>query len=89
METITQPEPTVLLQCEVPVSLMKRVRIMAAKRNSRAIKSVVIDALEAFVPQEDGEPEQAVPALTASKQPKSTGAANDNEGEPVSKRKSA
>lgn len=55
METITQPENpgTVLLQCDVPVPLMRRIRIAAAKLNSRAIKPVVIAALEAYVPQDD------------------------------------
>lgn len=56
METITQterPEATVLLQCEIPVSLMRRVRIAAAHRNppSRAIRPVVVEALDAHVPQ--------------------------------------
>jgi hypothetical protein len=59
METITQPEETVLLQCEVPVSLMKRIRIAAARRNSRAIRPVVVDALESYVPDEEAVPAPA------------------------------
>ena len=60
METMeaTQPKEDagmVLLQCDVPASLMRRIRIAAAKRNSRAIRPIVVEALEAFVPKDESE----------------------------------
>jgi hypothetical protein len=50
--------PMITLQCRIPLELMTRLRVAAARRNRRSIRPDLVEALDAYLPKEDPEPKR-------------------------------